>query len=312
LEHMVANFVSQFQHMERRLDALQADASTRLTDTIFVQEVTDRLAALEAVTVEPDLKSTPRCSAPNRNVELVARATSGLVDDIRSRLVADMGDELTRCSEIGKAAMDLIPECIARTQALATMMTDITKRVERIEQFRPASAGRSRSLSPASVEGTVGHTAPDVTGTADVPCPALASRADLAAAEVRITEAVSHRFVGLVEASLGPTSAPSLDALRDVVDAVESISARVVALECPVETSTCVDAARLDVVERTISTTHRELKESLSVLWSTVQEMSRELCARSDMRHGVPGTGVVPPLPLLFENLRTSGVAKHT
>jgi len=164
---------------------------------------------------------------------------------------------------------------------------------------------------------------PSVACTAGAPAPAQLEHVELkhilqearaAAAQAREAERQAARrvseCVGLVDSARMPTNAAGLAALRDLVEAVETVSARVASLEAIASSSATVDTTgfaiascgeasekdRVAALEREILT----LRETLELLWSTVQQISRSLCApssQSQPRAAQPETALVPPLP---------------
>ncbi|CAK0868241.1 unnamed protein product [Prorocentrum cordatum] len=101
----------------------------------------------------------------------------------------------------------------------------------------------------------------------------------------------------LANEARGPTGTESLEALRDLVESLESVSARVAALEAsphhgagppyrgspvsPAGSQLAISllSERLDTLEAEVPAAHGRLGESLLALWSAVREISSELAS---------------------------------
>lgn len=298
--HATQQLVARLRRCEVKVEELQAGAvSSSAAATDFASQVTERLASLEA-DVRGLREGAPLAAAGMQ--EALTEATSGLMDDVRGcarRLLEAAGRDVSRSLETGRqaavaAAERAATQCAMRAAAEALQKQEIPVSQE-LAEARAATEkmlAEARELSDSAV-----------------------------AAEARVREQVSH-CVGLVDAASRPTNSAGLEALRDLVASVESVSERVGVLERrPVATAPATPGdvtptsspvswqARLEVLERNMPSMHDQLNESLLVVWSAVREISRELCSIVGVSPGLHSAfprGEIPRLPLLGGTPATS------
>lgn len=295
------HLASKLQGMEARLDALQAEAMlSGAAATDFAGEACDRIATLEAELHRLSC-AAPRlggCTAgtplDDLREELTAAGT-GLLEDVRGcvrRLLASSGRDLARALEDSQAAAVLAAERAA-AEAAARESSDLGLRLTALELRLSADHDPSEARR-ALLE-------------------ARDASASVTAAEARIMGRVSQ-CVGLIDAACSPANRPGLAALKDLVDSVEAVSARVASLEegVVIESPGAVAgdalsvvpephamAARIATLERDLPAMQERVHHSLRALWAALREVSRGL--RRDVSSAAPtaagGSPEVPPLP---------------
>jgi len=309
-QHSVAGaqLAARLRWLESRFDGIQAEvvaSGTAATD--FAAEATRRIAALEkdierlqmsaaAVhthrwppeTLEDSLEvpmrirgdgDAPSVGACERMTvgglhELLAQATANLLDDVRGctrRLLGNVGQEVSRALEAGMTAATAAAERAAAKHA-EQVAADFVVRVAALESKCAADGGaetfgKEHRGAACCDAGAAAHLAAKE---------AREKAAEATAAEARIEERVSQ-CVSLVDAACNPASCP-LEAFRDLVVSLESVSERVGALEG----SSILHAPPTPALEQQRGTPtasdHQRINEQLKALWATVREISREIC----------------------------------
>lgn len=280
--------------LEERLDDFHIEAVASSTAaSSFASEATGRLLALEAQLAE--LAGAPAakhyigacCDADDIENEVAATTSpdevnnvvsvAGLLDDLRNfarNLVAETSRDAAEASK-----------CVA-----AQVLTD------RIAALEAAAATLKRESADEDV-ARCGH------------APLAASPE----AEARIMERVSE-CVALVDAECSLASSAGLDALRDLVLSLESVSARVLVLEGD---RPLAQLAQVQELVLRVNEAEREMvvvRDSLHALWVAIRGIAREVGSierdqgsrrakdsakdRAEVGHGPPEVVMsVPPLP---------------
>lgn len=316
--------VAKLRSCESRLDALQVEAAaSSVAGAEFASEVTQRLSSLEAEIQR--LSSSSSCALDTRSgsaiasnltdaklsdaachstEELLTKAASSLLEDVKGctqRLLTSVGHDVSQAIEAGKLAAIATAERAAAEHA--------ARAVAEISQQLSATNPALTDIMDSRYMSITRSNAHDVSDYTKSPQRLLeeARHASIqaSAAEERIAARIAQ-CVNLIDVACSPANRPGLEALRDVVESLETVSARVSVIEHSMTmtlSTSSVDAplapslnsvhlsgssptsrsharlnARLEKVERNLPTMHDRLHECLLVLWTAVKEISRELC----------------------------------
>jgi len=244
--------VARLRSCELRLDALQMEsAASGAAATDFAAEAMQRLAGLEANQRSiPTFLRTDRGTASNaasfgsgglkiaqqgvaaaddNAEELLAKATSGLLEDVSGcarRLFASVSAEVLQANELTKLAAVAAAERVVAEHA-AQAATDINHQFAKLRaQLCNGEALTSAPTWPAlssTVDGDLDNSSLSILAET------RQASAQATAAEARIAAKISQ-CVNLIDAC-SPANRPGLEALRDVVESLESVSTRLTVLE---------------------------------------------------------------------------------
>lgn len=253
---------ARLRSFESRLDALQVEAAASgAAAADFATEASQRLAGLEAEvrrlshggatalqSGRSSLASAPSFGASGGQdaarkaalaalaeeapEDLLTRATNGLLDDVRGcarRLLAAVGQDVTQAIEAGKlAAIAAAERAVAEHIQMIVRPQLSAKDVNR--KFAQLEAGLPNNEACASLASTaIGGNLLD-RSSLQLLAETRQASAEASAAEARISAKISQ-CVSLIDVACSPANRPGLEALRDLVDSLESVSTRVAALE---------------------------------------------------------------------------------
>uniref|UniRef100_A0A7S0AL00 Uncharacterized protein n=1 Tax=Pyrodinium bahamense TaxID=73915 RepID=A0A7S0AL00_9DINO len=327
---------AQLQQFESRLDALQEEAAAcGAAATDFATLATDRITALEA-----DMHRLSAATDIKSGLVQPFQATFypfGTLDNLAELLLSAARREVLQVIEDTLARLALL-ECrcaaaergsesaagVARAAAAAVGRLEGRMGVLECSTARSAEqfVGRLAALEAEAAGRGVRHP--------PAPCgPAADAAATSGLLQERLLEGCLEQCAGLVDAARGAgtggASGAGLAALRDLVEALESVAARVTSLETagagPLGAAWHAGALQtaapalpgnlphqVHALEHVVAAMRSELNESVSALWSAVQDISHEVhtggsntTATADLATSSTDwfleASVLPPLP---------------
>jgi len=262
--------------LDCRLDDLHAEASASGAATMeFAEAAIQRIAGLEAEVLR--LASGPQLChqhpfSPQQMVDSEGVTETWISQTARRVALQSMETAMSRLASVEQrcAAAEREAQGAAdAAQDAVQMLTQLEAHVQATDELLESRICR------LEVTDQLKHCESN-----DAIC---ADAKTIAAVEEKVREGVSQ-CVGLVDALRGLTGSGGLDALRDLVEAVESVASRVTTLEQLTDGHAQPAHAvgndlleRISLIERHMAAIHDQLSESLLTLWSAVREISREL-----------------------------------
>jgi len=274
--------------LDCRLDDLHAQAAASGAATMeFAEAAIQRIAGLEAEVLQLSCGSQlhrQHLFSPPQRAESESFTETWISQPARQVALQSMETAISRLASVEQrcvAAEREAREAVDAAHGAAQMLTQLEAHVRATDELLESRVCQLEVNSRLKSCEAAGGRMPELQH--DVIC---ADAKTIAVVEERVCEGVSQ-CVGLVDAVRGLAGSGGLDALRDLVEAIESVASRVTTLEqltdghaCHAQPTHAVSSdllERINLIERHMAEIHDQLSESLLTLWSAVREISREL-----------------------------------